>query len=239
MQKFYDAVTDFIFVEQEPQKADVIFVPGGNYPEAAVHAAELYHAGFAPYILPSGRFSISLGYFSCSRRPFGCQAGCPEIEAEATTADSECPLYRKSTSRPVSCPRYETEAAYLSDILEQAGVPRTAVLQEDQATFTYENAIYSRKAADAAGWKVERAILCCQAFHARRALMYYQEQFPETEILVCPAVTKNITKQTWMKSQEGIDTVLGEVERCGSQFHDIMKAALLQNCSEGQGTEKK
>lgn len=239
MQKFYDAVTDFIFVEQEPQKADVIFVPGGNYPEAAAHAAELYHAGFAPYILPSGRFSISQGYFSCSRRPFGCQAGCTELAEEAAAADSKCSISQKGVSSSVICPRYETEAAYLSDILEQAGVPKTAVLTESQATFTYENAIYSRKAADAAGWKVGRAILCCQAFHARRAMMYYQEQFPETEILVCPAVTKNITKQTWMKSQEGIDTVLGEVERCGSQFHEIMKAALLQNGSGEQETEKK
>ena len=58
MGKFYDAISDFIFVEDTPQKADVIFVPGGNYPDAAVHAAALYRQGFAPYILPSGKYSI-------------------------------------------------------------------------------------------------------------------------------------------------------------------------------------
>ena len=26
-----------------------------------------------------------------------------------------------------------------------------------------------------------------------------------------------------MKTAEGIDTVLGEVERCGSQFHEILR----------------
>ena len=40
--KFYDALTDFIFTEQKPEKADAIFVPGGLYGEIAQHAAELY-----------------------------------------------------------------------------------------------------------------------------------------------------------------------------------------------------
>ena len=33
--KFYDALTDFIFTEQKPEKADAIFVPGGLYGEIA------------------------------------------------------------------------------------------------------------------------------------------------------------------------------------------------------------
>ena len=28
--KFIQDITDFIFVEDEPQKADIIFIPGGN-----------------------------------------------------------------------------------------------------------------------------------------------------------------------------------------------------------------
>ena len=38
---FYDGITEFIFVENQPQKADVIFLPGGAYPEAALYAAIL------------------------------------------------------------------------------------------------------------------------------------------------------------------------------------------------------
>ena len=37
---FYDGITEFIFVENQPQKADVIFLPGGAYPEAAPSCGE-------------------------------------------------------------------------------------------------------------------------------------------------------------------------------------------------------
>lgn len=187
-EKFYQCLTDFIFLEDEPEKADIIFVPGGNYPDAAQHAAELYHAGYAPYVMPSGRYSIVKGKF--------------EI------------------------PNFETECDYLCDILMRAGVPESAILRENQATYTYENAIYSRKLADRLGIPVKKAILSCQAFHARRCFLYYQEQFPETEFLVCPIVTKGIGRETWLDSELGIDTVLGEVERCGVQFHEIMRGYL-------------
>lgn len=186
--KFYDCITDFIFLEDEPEAADVIFVPGGNYPEAALRGARLYREGFAPYVLPSGKHSILEERF-----------------------DSD---------------RFETEWEYLSDILVNHGVPREAVLREDQATYTYENAIYSRKRLEEEQISVETAILCCQAFHARRCLMYYQQQFSEVRFLVCPVVTKHISRDNWYQTEYGIDTVLGEVERCGSQFHQIMREAM-------------
>ena len=182
---FYQCITDFIFVEHQPGTADIIFVPGGNYPEAALHAAELYHQGWAPWILPSGKYSILQGYFPGEQ---------------------------------------ETEWEYLRDILVKAGVPETAVIKENNATFTYENAIESRKVTDALGMTVRTAILSCQAYHARRCLMYYQEQFPETEFLVCPVETKGINRENWFLDRTKIDVVLGEVERCGSQFHEILGA---------------
>lgn len=185
MRYFFDCITNFIFVEDEPAEADIIFVPGGNYPEAAIHAAELYRQGYAPYVLPSGKYSILTGRFESAE--------------------------------------FETEWEYLRSVLTENGVPAEAVLREDQATYTYENAIYSRKRTDAEGIAVSRAILCCQAFHARRCLLYYQEQFPEAEIFVCPTVTRGISRENWHQTEAGIDTVLGEMERCGGQFHEIMR----------------
>ena len=185
-QPFFQCITDFIFLEDSPQKADIIFIPGGNYPETARKAAALYRKGFAPLVLPSGHCSILKGQFD-------------------------------------GAPGYETEWEYLAAVLAEEGVPREAVLKEDQATFTYENAILSRKRTEALGLKIEKAILCCQAFHARRSFLYYQEQFPQTKFLVCPAVTRGIARDTWYKTEKGIDTVLGELERCGSQFHQIMR----------------
>ena len=183
IERFYQGITDFIFVEHPLEKADLIFVPGGNYPEAAKHAAELYHQGWAPLILPSGKYSILKGCF----------------EGDG-----------------------ETEWEYLKDILVKEGVPEASVLKEDQATYTYENDIKSREVLERLGIHPVRAILSCQAFHARRCLMYYQEQFPDTRLMVSPVITKEIHRNNWYLDREKIDVVLGEVERCGTQFHEIL-----------------
>lgn len=212
--QFYQCITDFIFAEDKPERADVIFVPGGPYPEAAVHAAELYCQGFAPYVVPSGKYSILKGKFE------------PEVREQA--ADTASGTDTNTVSDTV--PGFQTECDYLCDILKKGGVPESAVIREDQATFTWENAIFSKKRLLELGISVGRAIISCQAFHARRCLMYYQEQFPETEFLVCPVVTKGISRDTWHLTEQGIDTVLGEVERCGSQFHQIMRTYM-----KGQG----
>lgn len=183
--KFINDITDFIFVEHKPEKADIIFIPGGDQGAIAVKAAKLYREGYAPWILPSGRFSKPVGH---------------------------CTI-----------PGYETEWEFLRDILIGQGVPDAVVLEERQATYTYENAIYSRKVTDALGLKVERAILCPQACHARRALLYYEILYPDTEFVVCPAVTRGISRDNWFLEDEKIDVVLGELERCGSQFHEILR----------------
>ena len=77
---------------------------------------------------------------------------------------------------------YETEWDFLKDVLIKNGVPEKAILREDQATFTYENAIYSRQVTDREHLDIKKAILCCKSCHARRALMYYKLLYPDTEI---------------------------------------------------------
>jgi uncharacterized SAM-binding protein YcdF (DUF218 family) len=182
---FVEEYTNFIFLEDEPEPADVIFLPGSEEGALAHRAAALWKEGYAPVILPSGRYAKQTGGFS--KAPF------------------------------------ETEWAYLTSILLENGVPADAIWKEDQATFTYENAIYSRKVTDAKGLNVRRAILCCQAYHARRAKLYYQVCFPETEILVCPVVTKGVSRENWYQTEKGTELVLTEVEHCGSQFHEIFR----------------
>ena len=58
--------------------------------------------------------------------------------------------------------------------------------------------------------------------------MYYQEQFPEARLLICPVETQGITRENWFLDGRRIDVVLGEMERCGSQFHEIMKNRIPQ-----------
>ena len=58
---FVQDITEFIFVEHKPEKADIIFIPGGDRGELAVTAAELFRKGYAPFVLPSGRYSKPVG----------------------------------------------------------------------------------------------------------------------------------------------------------------------------------
>ena len=188
-EEFLKQIEDFMFIEDKPEKADVIFVPGNGYPQMAEKAAELYRNGFAPKILPSGRYSITAGRFT------------------GVLDKKEC-----------YCGTYKTEWDFLKDVLMQNGVPEEAILKEDQATITYENAIYSRQVTDHAELEIERAILCCKSYHARRCLMYYQLLYPETEFYVVPVNADGITRENWRKNEEGIDAVTGELSRIVKQF---------------------
>lgn len=201
---YFDAITDFIFVEDQLRKSDIIFIPGSVCPELAVWAARLYREGYAPYILPSGKYSITKGYFEPPEPDRGEPAGAARDE--------------KNAARFAGA----TECDYLCSILKEEGVPESAILREREATFTWENAIYSRKRTDETGLTIRRAILCCKAFHARRSLMYYQQQFPETDFAVSPVIVDGVSRENWYTTRFGIDTVLGEVERCGRQFHEII-----------------
>jgi uncharacterized SAM-binding protein YcdF (DUF218 family) len=57
MRKGFEAITDFIFMNDKLVKADVILIPGSAHKELAVAAAKLYHEGYSNKIIPSGGFS--------------------------------------------------------------------------------------------------------------------------------------------------------------------------------------
>lgn len=195
---FIRAVTDFVFVEHPPEKADVIFIPGSRKIEHAIHAAELFCAGYAPWVLPSGRFAVSYGRFQ----------GVPD---------------RYAAAYPDA---FESEWAFLRAVLMRHGVPEEAILCEDQATYTWENAQFSRDVLARQGIPCRTAILACHAFHARRALLYYQAAMPGTRFVVCPAQTPGVTRSDWFKTDKGRRYVLGEVERLGSQVGEVFLSML-------------
>ena len=193
-ERFLDQITDFIFVETAVEQADMIFVPGNGYPQMAERAAGLWRQGMAPYVLPSGRYSI------CEERFAGA-----------------------ADKKDVYAGDYGTEWEFLREVLLRNGVDERCILKEDRASYTYENAIYSRQVTDAQGLKIQKGILCCKSYHARRCLLYYQLLFPETEFYVAPSETEGIGRSSWYRTELGIQTVLGEVERCGGQFHQIIR----------------
>lgn len=116
------AITDFIFVSDKPQKADVIFLPGGSNPALPEAAAKLYREGFAPLVIPSGKYSVSKGKF-CG------------VKAKAD-------IYNKN---------YQTECEFYTDVLLKNGVSDNAISGEAEAGHTRDNADFSRKLTDEKG----------------------------------------------------------------------------------------
>lgn len=185
-------ISMFIFVKDVPHAADAIFIPGSSRPELSEHAAALYCRGFAPVIVPSGKFSYQAERF----------AG-PKFKRDAYSGE------------------YETEWEFERDVLLKNGVPETAILREDQSTHTVDNALFTHQAVEAAGLVLRSAIICCKSYHARRCLMTYGWAFPGVELCICPVDTDGVTCDNWHLSANGRERVLGEVSKCGSYFKDV------------------
>lgn len=192
-------ISNYIFVSDEPEKADAIFLPGGSHPEQPEYAAKLYHMGYAKWLIPSGGVSIKRDKWPGARS-----------KAHIYTGD------------------YKTDCEFFTDVFLKNGVPACAIIGENKSGHTRDNAYISRDTVLKKGIKIKKALLVCKAFHARRSLMLYQMAFPDTEIKVCPVHCCNITKDNWYKTEQGIDRVLGELSRCGNQFIGDIKEYLMQ-----------
>ena len=192
-------ITDFIFAEDTPKKADLIIAVGGSYPQIPEKAAELYRKGLAPYILTTGRFTHNLGHF---------RGVSDKIE-----------IYNKP---------YVTECDFYHDVLTRNGVPESAMIREDKAEFTRANAELSRSLVDEKGLKADTILVVCKSFHARRCQMFFQSAFDKSEVLMIPVdIGTGEGRNDWFKSEKGIQRILGELKRIGEQINsaDITRFA--------------
>jgi uncharacterized SAM-binding protein YcdF (DUF218 family) len=187
-------ITNFIFLENNPEKADIIFIPVGSYPELSEKAASLWKNKYAPIILPSGKYGPKRGCF----------------------------LKPSSKSEEYSG-IYETEWEFLKEVLLKNGIDENVILREDNAENTYENAFKSRELTDKLGLNIKKAIICCKSFHARRCFTYYQWAYPKTDLIICPSGVQGIEKQNWFNSEKGIDKVLDELMKSGLQFKNYIR----------------
>ncbi len=117
-----------------------------------------------------------------------------------------------------------TEWEYLRSIGIENGVPEEAIIREDEAQHTLENAQFSLKVLNKVGIHPNKVIIVCKAGHSRRALLCYQAEFPkETEFLVSPVVDRyGITKENWFLSEVGISRIMTEVQKIGKYFGDFI-----------------
>jgi len=197
--RIVEDISNYIFVSDDPEKADVIFIPGGTHPTQPEYAAELYHRGYADILFPAGGISVKFDRW-------------PGVRAKADVYGGD----------------YRSECEFFTDVLTRNGVPRSVIVGEDRSGHTRDNAYLSRKIADENGMVIKKALIVCKAFHARRCLMLYQMAFPETEIKVCPVHCYDIRKDNWYTTDHGIDVVLGELSRCGNQFVGDIKNYLAR-----------
>lgn len=164
-----------MFFETSIEPADVILIPGGSHPQLMERAAELYHRGLAPCILPSG-------------------GSTPKVKT--------------------------TEWEFLRDTGISLGIPDEAILKEDKATNTFENARFSWDVLQQEGIHPRKVILVCKSYHARRALLTYQIYFPkEATFFVSPVTDKTgITKDNWYLEEQKIKYVMNELAKVGQYF---------------------
>lgn len=87
----------------------------------------LYGENYASFVLPSGKYSITVGKFG------GVLSGQERYNGN-----------------------YRTEWDFLKDVLIKNHVPDEVILKEDQATFTWENARFSREVTDKAEIEIKK-----------------------------------------------------------------------------------
>ena len=179
---------------------DVIIIPGCLQWEHVETAARMYREGFAKYVVPCGRYSYNDHRFKYEEITDSHYAG-----------------------------QYETEAEYFRYILMKNGVPDEAIICENESQNTFENASFSAKLLKEKGIPCKSIMLCCKAFHARRAFMTFERYFPESDFCVTPTVSQGISRENWYRTRESFLTVMSELEKCGKFFNDMYP--LLQKCN--------
>lgn len=181
-------IENFIFVSDEVLPVDVLMILGAPWIELIENASKLYHQGVTPKIIACGKYSLKSGKVNVEKLP-------------AHLRDD-----------------YRTESEMIKTILtEHYDVPASAILEESESTNTYENARNGIEVLKES-FHAKTIGICCQAFHARRALMTFESVAPEYEYRVYPANTQGITKNNWSESEYGRDRVIGELQRCKQYF---------------------
>ena len=112
-------ISNFIFVSDKPEAADAIFLPGGSHPEQPEYAVELYHQGYAKWLVPSGGVSVKRDKW-------------PGVRSKSDIYDGD----------------YRSDCEFFTDVFLKNGVPASAIIGEDKSGHTRDNAFFSRKAVD-------------------------------------------------------------------------------------------
>ncbi|MEA3322529.1 MAG: YdcF family protein [Bacillota bacterium] len=134
-----------------------------------------------------------------------------------------------------------TEWEYLRNLALENGIPEEAILKEDKAQHTLENARFSLEVLHRNNIVPRKAIVVCKAGHARRSLLCYQAEFPkDCEFMVSHCVDRyGITKENWFLTDVGINRVMNEVKKIGTYFGDIIPRSNIMHQLKQKGKSEK
>lgn len=116
--------------------------------------------------------------------------------------------------------QHTSEWEFLKQEAVNHGVPEEAILREDMARNTFENARFSLKVLQNNNITFNKVILVCKQYHSRRAILTYQIVFPkDVTFFVYPVPDyRGIQKDNWYMKEEWIRIVMGEVVKIGEYF---------------------
>ena len=133
--------------------------------------------------------------------------------------------------------KYSSEWDFLNQEAIKYGVPEAAILREDMARNTFENARFSLQVLQDNGIPFNKVIMVCKGYHSRRALLTYQTIFPSNVDFFVYTVPdyRGIQKDNWHTNGEWIGIVMGEVVKIGRYFEkEIPKIEAKYKASGGE-----
>ena len=81
-------------------------------------------------------------------------------------------------------PDYETEYDFYKDILLKNGVKESDIYGENESGYTKQNAEFAKRVVNENNLIVNKAMIVCKSFHAKRCLLLYQMYFPNVDFTV-------------------------------------------------------
>lgn len=114
-------------------------------------------------------------------------------------------------------PEYETEYDYYKDVLLKNGINESDIYGENESGYTKQNAEFARRVVDENNLLINKALIVCKSFHAKRCLLLYQMYFPNVDFTVVTFDGFDITKDNWYKTEYGRERVMGEIKKIEEQ----------------------
>ena len=169
--------------------------PGSGFPQLGEEAAGLYHRDYAPCILPSGRYSILTGHFG-------------GVQEKAELYDGE----------------YETEWGISKGRPGKEPGATERHFKRRSGYLYLRECHYSRKVTDRPGNGDQEGYPLLQTLSCQKKSFFITSfSTRTTRFLVCPVRESDVTRENWFLTEKGTKIVLGEIERIGVQFHEIMR----------------